>query len=107
VSGSSARKAALRELLAATLELSGRAIDTGADCWAVRYLETVRGFKPPPPPMSPAEQIKLAETQADQIVGVTRAVLEGLDLSDADYTRGIDIAIKELRASSSQGWEPL
>ncbi|MGA3029836.1 MAG: hypothetical protein ABSE58_03730 [Candidatus Limnocylindrales bacterium] len=57
--------------------------------------------------MSPAEQIKLAETQADQIVGVTRAVLEGLDLSDADYTRGIDIAIKELRASSSQGWEPL
>jgi hypothetical protein len=41
------------------------------------------------------------------MVGVLRAVLEGLDLSDADYSRGIDLAIKELRASSSQGWQPL
>jgi hypothetical protein len=45
--------------------------------------------------------------QADQLVGVIRAVLEGLNLSDADYTRGIDLAIKELRAAASQGWEPL
>ena len=74
---------------------------------AVRYLETVRGFKPPPPPMSPAEQQKLAELEADQMVGVIRAVLEGLKLSDADYTRGLDIAIEALRAASTHGWEPL
>jgi hypothetical protein len=57
--------------------------------------------------MSPAEQRKLAETQADQMAGVVRTVLDGLNLSDADYTRGIDLAIKELRAAASQGWEPL
>ena len=82
----------------------GRHLDSQ---WAFRYLETVRGFKPPPPPMSPADQLKLAHAQADQMVGVIRAVLEGLKLSDEDYTRGIDLAIKELRAASSQGWEPL
>ena len=75
--------------------------------WAIRYLGTVRGFKPPPPPMSPAEQQKLAELEADQMVGVIRAVLEGLKLSDADYERGLDIAIEALRAASTQGWEPL
>jgi hypothetical protein len=57
--------------------------------------------------MSRADQVKLAEVQADQMAGVIRAVLEGLKLSDDDYTRGIDIAIKELRAASPQGWEPL
>jgi hypothetical protein len=40
------------------------------------------------------------------MVGVLRAVLEGLNLSDADYTRGVDLAIKELRAAG-QGWDPL
>jgi hypothetical protein len=49
----------------------------------------------------------MAYAQADQLVGVIRAVLEGLKLSDADYTRGIDLTIKELRAASAQGWEPL
>jgi hypothetical protein len=57
--------------------------------------------------LSPADQIKLAHIQADQIVGVIRAVLHGLKLSDADYTRGIDLAITELRAASPAGWEPL
>jgi hypothetical protein len=57
--------------------------------------------------MSPADQVKLAEIQADQMAGVIRAVLKGLDLSDADHTRSIDLAIKELRAASSQGWDPL
>jgi hypothetical protein len=41
------------------------------------------------------------------MVGVIRAVLEGLNLSDADYTRGVDLARNALRAASSQGWEPL
>jgi hypothetical protein len=45
--------------------------------------------------------------QADQLVGVLRAVLEGLKLSDEDYTRGVDLAIKELRANSRDGWESL
>jgi hypothetical protein len=35
------------------------------------------------------------------------AVLEGLKLSDADYERGLDIAIEALRAASTHGWEPL
>ena len=33
------------------------------------------------------------------MVGVVRAVLEGLKLSDADYTRGIDLARDALLAS--------
>jgi len=41
------------------------------------------------------------------MVGVIRAVLEGLNLSDADYTRGIDLAINALRGASPAGWEPL
>jgi hypothetical protein len=57
--------------------------------------------------LSPADQVKLAHIQGDQIVGVIRAVLHGLNLSDADYTRGIDLAIKELRAAAANGWEPL
>jgi hypothetical protein len=105
-SGARARKAALRELLAAAGDISERAAQTRSEPWAIAYLETVRGFKPPPPPMSPADQVKLAEIQADQMAGVIRAVLERLNLSDADHTRGIDLAIKELRAASSQGWEP-
>jgi hypothetical protein len=57
--------------------------------------------------MSPADQLKLVSAQADQMAGVIRAVLKGLNLSDADYTRGIGLAIKELRAYSAQGWDPL
>jgi hypothetical protein len=97
----------LQELLGAAGEISERAAQPRSEPWAIRYLETVRGFKPPPPAMSPAEQQKLAELEADQMVGVIRAVLEGLKLSDADYERGLDIAIEALRATSSQGWEPL
>ncbi len=41
------------------------------------------------------------------MVGVLRAVLEGLDLSDEDYTRGVDLAMAALRAASANGWEPL
>ena len=106
-SGARARKAALRELLTAAQLRAERATETRREPWAIAYLETVRGFKPPPPPMSPADQVKLAEIQADQMVGALRAVLEGLKLSDEDYTRGVDLAIKELRAASARGWEPL
>ena len=75
--------------------------------WAIRYLQTAPGFKPPPPPMSQADRLKLAEAQADEIAGVIRSVLDGLNLSDVDFERGIDLAIEALRATSAQGWEPL
>jgi hypothetical protein len=76
--------------------------------WALRYREASRPTSVlATAPSSAEDKAKLAYAQADQMVGVLRAVIEGLNLSDADYTRGLDLAIKELRASSSQGWEPL
>jgi hypothetical protein len=75
--------------------------------WAIRYLETVRGFKPAPAPMSQAEQVKLAEVQADRIVGAITAVLDGLGLSEEDRDRGRKLASDALRAASTHGWEPL
>ena len=108
VSGSSARKAALRELLVAAGERSDRVSATRSDRWALRYLEASRPTSVlAAAPLSPGDKAKLEYAQADQMVGVLRAVLEGLKLSDADYTRGIDLAIEELRAASGQGWEPL
>jgi hypothetical protein len=108
VSGARAKKAALRELLVAVGERFDPVTDTGADRWALRYLESSRPTSVlAPVRLSADDQVKLAHGQADQMVSVIRAVLEGLKLSDADYTRGIDLAIGALRASSSQGWEPL
>jgi hypothetical protein len=75
---------------------------------ALRYLEASRPTSIfAPAPLSAEDKTKIMYAQADQMVGVIRAVLDGLNLTDADYTRGIDLAIKELRASSAQGWEPL
>jgi hypothetical protein len=76
--------------------------------WALRYLEASRPTSVlASPPLSPVDKAKMAYAQADQMVGVLRAVLEGLNLTDADYTRGIDLAMDALRAGSGQGWEPL
>jgi hypothetical protein len=74
---------------------------------AIRYLEAVPGFKPPLPPMSQAELVKLAETQADRVANVIRAVLDGLSLSDEQFELGKSIAIERLRAVSTEGWRPL
>ena len=76
--------------------------------WALRYLEACRpqGVLPPVP-LSSADQLKLANAQADEMAGVVRAVLDGLKLSDADFDRGIAIAIDELRKASAEGWQPL
>ena len=95
------------DALTAKVELA--ASDTGDSTrWALRCLEACRPKTVVvAPPLNAADQLKLAHAQADEMVGVIRAVLEGLNLSDADYTRGIDLARKALRASSSQGWEPL
>jgi hypothetical protein len=76
--------------------------------WALRYLEASRPTSVlATAPLSAEDKTKMAHAEADQMVGVLRAVLEGLNLSDADYTRGIDLAIKELQEASGQGWEPL
>jgi hypothetical protein len=76
--------------------------------WALRYLEACRPTTVlVAPALNPADQLKLASAQADEMAGVIRAVLDGLNLSDADFQRGIDIAINELRRVSAQGWEPL
>jgi hypothetical protein len=99
-----ARLIAALDRLLETPEPNGRGRDTES---AIRYLETVRGFSPPAPPMSSAERLKILETQADQVAGVIRSVLKELHLSDADYQRGIELASKGLRAASPQGWEPL
>jgi hypothetical protein len=108
VSGSSARKAVVRELLTAAEERFDRVSHARPDRWALRYLEASRPTSVvAAAPLSAADLAKLASAQADQIVGVIRAVLEGLNLSDADYTRGLDLAIKELRVTSGQRWEPL
>jgi hypothetical protein len=58
-------------------------------------------------PLNPQDAVKLAVLQADQVGNVIRAVLDGLKLSDDDFRRGIDLAIRELRANSRDGWEPL
>ena len=76
--------------------------------WALRYLEASRPTSVlAAAPLSAEDKTKMAYAEADQMVGVLRAVLEGLNLTDADYTRGIDLAIKELQEASGQGWEPL
>ena len=98
----------MRELLAAAQERFDRATDTRADGWALRYLEASRPTSVfAPAPSSAGDKAKLANVQADQMVSVIVAVLEGLNLSDADFQRGIDLAVEALRATSAQGWEPL
>jgi hypothetical protein len=94
---------------ALTAKAALRAADhLDANGWALRYLEASRPTSVfAPANLSAEDKTKMAYAQADQLVGVIRAVLEGLKLSDADYTRGIDLTIKELRAASAQGWEPL
>jgi hypothetical protein len=112
-SRSKAATDATRALRANADALAAKVARQAANCndstrWALRYLEASRPTSVlAPAPLSAEDKTKMVYAQADQLVGVIRAVLEGLELTDADYTRGIDLAIKELRASSSQGWEPL
>jgi hypothetical protein len=58
------------------------------------------------PSRDPVDQAKLAYAQADMLVGVIRAVLDGLGLSDSEWQRGSEIASDALRACSQPGWEP-
>ena len=106
-SRSGAKKAAQLELLVAAQELSDRVTDTRADSWAYRYLQSSRLLVPPPAPLSPAEQHKLAGEQADTMVDVLWAVLDGLGLTQEQHDRGLDLAIKALQEAAGPGWEPL
>ncbi len=82
------------ELLAAAQERFDRVTDTRADRWAFRYLESSRRLGQIPPAMSPTESHKLAEEQADLLVGVIWAVLDGLGLSVEDWEKGSLLAEK-------------
>jgi len=50
---------------------------------------------------------RLLSDQADLMADVMEAVLDGLGLSQEDWERGRDIALRELRAAAGQDWEPL
>jgi len=76
--------------------------------WAIRYLESSRRLPPTvSAPVPPADQVRLAYAQADQIVGAITAVLDGLGLSAEDRERGRKLAADALRAASVEGWCPL
>jgi hypothetical protein len=57
--------------------------------------------------MSPTESHKLAEEQADMLVGVIWAVLDGLGLSVEDLEKGSLLAEKALQAVVEEGWSPV
>jgi hypothetical protein len=74
---------------------------------AFRYLESSRLLVPAPAPLSPAEKTKLGAEQADLLVGVIWAVLDGLGLSDEVWEKGRLLAEKALQAVVEECWEPL
>jgi hypothetical protein len=76
---------------------------------AIRTLEShvpTRVLRPARP-TSQEGQAKLAEEQADLMATVIRNVLDGLGLTDAQFERGIELAIAELQSASDEGWWPL
>jgi hypothetical protein len=75
--------------------------------WTYRYLESSRMLGPVAPALPPDQMRKLAEGDADRIVGVISAVLDGLALSDEDWERGRNLAAEALRAVAVEGWSPL
>jgi hypothetical protein len=98
----------LAELLAAAGERADRVTQTRSEPWAIRYLAAGRPTSVlPPAPLNPADGLKLANLLADRIDEVITAVLKGLDLSEAEYRRALDLTVKELRAAATNGWEPL
>jgi len=96
------------DALTANLALRGGTGRLDATSLALRYLgPSHAGGVLAPVPMSGEEATKLAHAQADRIVRVIRSVLKSLDLSEAEYAKGIDLAMKALRAEAAGGWEPL
>ena len=75
--------------------------------WAIRYLESSRVLGPPPAPMSPADQVRISYAQADLVVHLTTAVLEGIGVTDEVWQQGCDIAMNALKTAAEEGWSPL
>jgi hypothetical protein len=105
------RRSAVQKARAAIRELAERALvveptQPGASRYALAYLASLSPRHLLYPPTSPADLAKLADSQADMLVGVIRAVLDGLGLSDAEWERGSEIASEALRACTVPGWEP-
>jgi len=109
VSGSRAELGARAEVRRQVLESLNRPLRaTEPERWAIRYLESSRRLPPTvSAPVPPADQVRLAYAQADQIVGAITAVLDGLGLSAEDRERGRKLAADALRAASVEGWCPL
>ena len=97
-------RAAIRGLAARTLVLEP--MQPGASRYALAYLASLSPRHLMYPPTNPADLAKLADSQEDMLVGVIRAVLDGLGLSDAEWQRGSEIASEALRACTVPGWEP-
>jgi hypothetical protein len=105
------RRGAKRAARAAIRDLAERALVVeptrpGASRYAVAYLASLSPRHLMYPSRDPADQAKLAYAQADMLVGVIHAVLDGLGLSDAEWQRGSEIASEAIRACSTPGWEP-
>jgi hypothetical protein len=106
------RRGAKQEARAAIRELAERAFvleptQPSASRYALAYLASLSPRHLMYPSTDPVDQAKLVYAQADTLVGVIRAVLDGLGLPDEQWERGSKIAQEELRACSRQGWEPL
>jgi hypothetical protein len=97
-------RAAIRDLAERTLVLEP--MQPGASRYALAYLGSLSPRHLMYPSRDPADQAKLAYAQADMLVGVIRAVLDGLGLSDSEWQRGSEIASEAVRACSTPGWEP-
>ena|ERR1035437_3668627 len=97
-------RAAIRDLANRALVLEP--IRPSASRYALSYLASLSPRYLLYPPTNPADLAKLADSQEDMLVGVIRAVLDGLGLSDAEWQRGSEIASEALRACTVPGWEP-
>ena len=105
------RRSAKQKARAAIRELAERALvveptQPGAGRYALAYLASLSPRHLMYPPTDPADQAKIAYAEADMMVGVITAVLDGLGLPDEGWQRGSEIARKALTACSRRGWEP-
>ena len=105
------RRGAKQKARAAIRDLAERALvvepmPPRASRYALAYLQSLSPRHLLYPPTNPADLAKLADSQADMLVGVIRAVLDGLGLPDAEWERGSEIASDALRACAVEGWEP-
>jgi uncharacterized protein YgfB (UPF0149 family) len=105
------RRSAKQKARAAIVKLADESfargtVQPGASRYALAYLASLSPRHLMYPSRDPVDQAKLAYAQADMLVGVIHAVLEGLGLTDSEWQRGSEIASEAIRACSTAGWEP-